>query len=166
MPFHKLKSHIIFSEIKCRAKKDFYTHPEKPACMPSSNKLIRVGKSKIHGKGVFAACDIPKGTWIIQYKGEKVSKREGTRRSREHEKQGFVWVFSLNRWYDIDGSVNGNEARFINHSCSPNCEAVNYRDKEIWIVARRDIKKGEELTYDYGFSEDECMCPVCSSKKS
>ncbi len=76
-----------------------------------------------------------------------------------------MWIFTLNDVYDIDGSKQGNEARFINHSCEPNCEAVNYDDEEIWIEAVRDIEPGEELTYNYGFEEpDEYFPCFCGSK--
>ena len=118
------------------------------------NKYIKIGKSKIHGKGCFAKIDIPKGTYIIEYKGEKITKREAEKRGERDNKRGTVYIFELNKRYDIDGWIKGNEAKYINHSSYPNCEAVNVAEKEIWIVAIKDIKKGEEITYDYGFELD------------
>jgi SET domain-containing protein len=119
------------------------------------NEYVTVKKSNIHGKGCFAKKDIEEGTYIIQYKGEKITKREAEIRGERDNKRGTVYLFNLNKRYDIDGWVNGNEAKYINHSSTPNCEAVNVSGKEIWIVGIRDIKKGEELTYDYGFELED-----------
>ena len=130
------------------------------------NQYAVVGKSKIHGKGVFAAKKIKKGTQIIQYTGKLVNRKEGTRRSAIQDKKGAVYIFTLNKKYDIDGLDGGNGAHLINHSCDPNCEAVNYDDEEVWIEAIRDIKKGEEFSYDYGFEDDatECRCGAKNCK--
>lgn len=121
------------------------------------NPLVIVKKSTIQtaGKGVFAAIDIPKGTQITEYKGKRISKVLSDKIGDKHRKTKQVWIFQLNKYYDIDGSRGGNEARFINHSHEPNCEPINYDDEEVWIEAIRDIKKGEELFYDYGFEEDD-----------
>lgn len=120
--------------------------------------------SKIHGYGVFALKDIKKGEKIIEYQGEKVLKEESEKRGElEHQgMNGEVYIFTLNRKYDIDGSVGGSGAEYMNHSCDPNCEAVN-EDNHIWIVAIKDIKKEEELSYDYGYDTDDyknhpCKC--------
>lgn len=125
------------------------------------NKYAEIRESKIHTKGVFAIKDIPKNTCIIEYFGEKVTKAEGNRRVevshdthlKNKEKAG-TYLFELNDDYDIDGDVPGNDAKYINHSCEPNSE---YRiiGNKIYIYAIRDIKKGEEITYNYGFSFDE-----------
>jgi uncharacterized protein len=119
---------------------------------------VRVDQSGIHATGCFAACDIPKGAKVIQYVGPKISKEESL---RECENEN-VYIFTLNDKEDINGNVEWNPARFINHSCDPNCESEN-DDAEIWILAIRDIKAGEELTYNYGFDLDEykdypCLC--------
>ena len=133
--------------------------------------MWRVIKSKVHGKGIFATRDIKKNTKIIQYIGEKVSKKEGDKRSESRidkylnsEKTGSVYIFELNKKFDIDGAVSYNKARYINHSCNPNCE-VDIIDDEIWISSIKKIKKGEELSYDYGyefnkndFRDHRCMC--------
>jgi uncharacterized protein len=116
-------------------------------------------------KGAFASRDIPKGTQIVEYKGKRVSKDLSDKRAEMHKTKGELWIFTLNDTYDIDASRGGNEARYINHSCNPNCEATNYDDEEIWIEAMQDIKKGEELTYDYGFDEPDASFPcLCGAK--
>lgn len=116
-------------------------------------------------RGAFATRDIPKGTQIVEYKGKLISKELSEKISSKHRDNGELWVFTLNDKYDIDGSRQGNESRYMNHSCEPNCEATNYDDEEVWIESTRDIKKGEELTYNYGFSEpDEAFPCLCGSK--
>lgn len=128
-------------------------------------------KSSKFGKGAVAAVDIPKGTQIIKYKGKLVSKELGEKLSDKHRDiitpigTGTLWLFTLDPNHDIDGSRQANEAKYINHSCEPNCEAINYDDEEIWIESIRDIKAGEELNYDYGFNEpDERFPCFCGSK--
>lgn len=130
--------------------------------------LFEVKQSSIHNLGIFATADIKKGTRIIEYVGEKISKAESERRNDEwsqlakEKNWGMVYIFDLNKRYDIDGNVEYNIARYINHSCEPNCEAVNIRGR-IWIMALKVIHKGEELSYDYGYdvehySEHPCHC--------
>ncbi len=123
--------------------------------------MWKVKNSKIHGAGVFALKDIPKNIKIIQYVGEKLSKSEGDKRSAKRlskylhsQTDGSVYIFELNSNYDIDGSPKYNKARYINHSCDPNCE-VEIMNNEIWISSIKKIKKGEELSYDYGFEFDK-----------
>ena len=103
---------------------------------------------------------LKKKTKIIEYIGEKVTKVEGDRRSAKRIKkylnkknEGSVYIFELNKKYDIDGSVRYNKARYINHSCKPNCE-VQIKNGRIWIYSIRNIKKNEELSYDYGYEFD------------
>ena len=131
--------------------------------------MWKVRKSKIHGKGIVATQNIKKGQKIIQYIGEKILKSEGDRRSEKRIKKylnskvtGSVYIFELNKKYDIDGSPLFNKARYINHSCNPNCE-VDIINNEIWISAIKNIKKGEELKYDYGyeFDKDDYKDHVC-----
>ncbi len=119
--------------------------------------MWKVSKSSIHGTGIYATKNIAKNKKIIEYVGEKISKKEGDIRSEKRLKKyldskitGSVYIFELNRKYDIDGSVKYNKARFINHSCNPNCE-VDIIDDHIWISSIKSIKKGDELSYDYGF---------------
>ncbi len=140
-----------------------------------TEKLWKVKKSSVHGNGVFAVQDIKKNSKIIEYVGEKVLKAEGDKRSERRIKKyldsktdGSVYVFELNSKYDIDGSPLYNKARYINHSCAPNCE-VDIINNRIWIKSTKKIKKGEELSYDYGyeFSKDDFNDHVCrcGSKK-
>lgn len=128
--------------------------------MPSrkpAHPYIRISTSRIHGRGVYAAQPIPAGTRIIEYTGERITKPEALRREAARLRRlarggdGSVYIFELNRRYDLDGRTRRNPARLINHSCAPNCEAQNVRG-HIWIIARRDIAAGEELSFDYGFS--------------
>ena len=123
--------------------------------------MWKVKKSKVHGNGVFATQEIPRGTKIIEYVGDIVTKAEGDRRSGRRikkflnsNKTGSVYIFELNKTHDIDGFVTRNKARFINHSCDPNCE-VDIKKGRIWISSIKDIKRGDELSYDYGFEFDE-----------
>ena len=131
-------------------------------------------KSSLHGSGLFANCDIKKGEQVIQYIGDKVTKKEGDKRAdkqikkaQNNKKNGMVYVFELNKKYDIDGGVARNYARFINHSCDPNCE-VEITNNEIWISSIKRINQYTELTYNYGYPFDsdfeEHICK-CGSKK-
>ena len=137
--------------------------------------MWKVKKSKIHGTGVFASKDIKKNTKIIEYIGEKVLRSEGNKRSEKRLKRylnsastGSVYIFEVNSKYDIDGSPIYNKARYINHSCDPNCE-VDIKKGRIWISSIKNIKRGDELSYDYGFEfdEDDFMDHKCNcgSKK-
>jgi SET domain-containing protein len=122
------------------------------------NIQVRVGPSRIAGQGLFAAQDIKKGTRIIQYIGEKISSRERARRLAA----GNAYIFRLTYRFAIDGQTLENTARYINHSCDPNCEVEKTSDT-IWIVALRDIAAEEELSYNYGydarnFQENPCNC--------
>ena len=123
--------------------------------------MWKVRKSKIHGTGVFATKSIEKNTNVIEYIGEKITKREGDIRSEKRikkylnsSKTGSVYIFELNKKFDIDGAFLYNKARYINHSCNPNCE-VDIKNNRIWISSIKKIKKGDELTYDYGYSFDK-----------
>jgi len=129
-------------------------------------KIVR-RRSAVHGFGVFAAERIAKNARIIDYAGELVRNHESEEREERYLAEGCIWVFRVNRNWSRDANVGGNIARFINHSCTPNCwfEVV---DKTIWIRARRDIRRGEELTYDYaiiGARTIPCRCrPGCPNK--
>ncbi|HZF27133.1 MAG TPA: SET domain-containing protein-lysine N-methyltransferase [Steroidobacteraceae bacterium] len=136
--------------------------------------LLKVERSRVHGRGVFALRRIRKGTRIIEYAGERVSHEEADRR---YEGRGpddnHTFLFVLDDSTVIDAGVGGNEARFINHSCEPNCESV-IEGKRIYIYAIRTIEPGEELAYDYQIQRERgdppdveeifsCSCgaPVC-----
>ena len=123
--------------------------------------MWKVKKSKVHGTGIFATIDIEKNTKVIEYIGEKITKSEGDKRSAERiekflskKNEGSVYIFELNKKYDIDGTPKYNKARYINHSCNPNCEVDVVKGK-IWISSIRNIKKGDELNYDYGYAFDK-----------
>jgi len=138
------------------------------------NKYFELRQSEIQGRGAFATRQIRKGTRIIEYTGERISPDEADRRyddpgmGRHH-----TFLFSVDKRTVIDAAVNGNDARFINHSCAPNCEAIDER-KRIYIEAIRTIAPGEELVYDYGYERDgtededwerlymcKCGAPTC-----
>ena len=118
------------------------------------NEWMELRRSPIHGLGAFARTDIPKGTRIIEYLGEKISNAEADRRYDDDTMDvHHTFLFILNKKECIDAEFAGNEARFINHSCDPNAEAFIPRGK-IWIEAIKDIPKGAEIAYDYGFEDD------------
>ena len=114
-----------------------------------------VRNSPIHGRGVFALTSISKGTRIVEYKGELISDDEADRRyAHLHEHSPHTMLFSLENKLVIDATRRGNSGRWINHSCSPNCQ-VEEEGTKIFIDARRDIRPGEELTYDYNLQLGE-----------
>ena len=120
--------------------------------------MVRISNSRIDRQGLFAAQDITKGTQIIAYIGEKISRRESARRLEA----GNAYIFHLNYRYALDGETLANTARYINHSCDPNCDVERSHDT-LWIVALRDIKEGEELSYNYGYTlkhykDNPCNC--------
>lgn len=122
-------------------------------------RRIQVRKSGVHGKGVFATADIPRGSRIIEYLGEIVSWDEAQRRHPHDPKDpNHTFYFHVDDGHVIDALYGGNDARWINHSCAPNCRA-DERDGRIFIVARRLIQAGEELNYDYGLVIDEPLTP-------
>tara|TARA_E500000178_G_C16953289_1_gene722347 strand:- start:98 stop:553 length:456 start_codon:yes stop_codon:yes gene_type:complete len=115
-------------------------------------KLYKIKKSKIDKNGLYANCDISKGTKIIEYKGKIISvKHSDTNPKYDNNKP--VYLFNINKRYDLDGDFKFNTARLINHSCDPNCEVFGTGLK-VWVFAMKNIKKGEELSYDYGFGYD------------
>tara|TARA_Y100000816_G_scaffold207122_1_gene153032 strand:+ start:3936 stop:4451 length:516 start_codon:yes stop_codon:yes gene_type:complete len=138
----------------------------------NSKTIWKLKKSKVHGTGVFATKDISKGIRIIEYIGEKIPRSEGNKRSEKRikkylgsKKDGSVYIFELNRRFDIDGTPLYNKARYINHSCNPNCE-VEIFENRIWISSIKKIKKNEELSYDYGyeFDKDDYKDHICECR--
>lgn len=118
------------------------------------NEWLELRGSSIHGLGAFARVDIPKRTRIIEYTGEKISNAEADRRYDDAAmRRHHTFLFILNDRTCLDAAFEGNEARFINHSCDPNCEAVIERG-HIWIDAVKAIPAGTELVYDYQYEDD------------
>ena len=113
---------------------------------------------------MFALEPINKNTRIIDYSGELIDHKESLKRETEYLERGEIWCFTVNRRWVRDAHVGGNDARFINHACKPNCYS-QIVDQTIWIRAARNIRAGEELTYDYRTVGDKtlpCRCrPGC-----
>lgn len=119
------------------------------------NPYLEIRESAIQGRGAFATRNIRKGTRIIEYLGQRISWRTADKRY-DDEKMGrhHTFLFTVDDRICIDGAVNGNDARFLNHSCDGNCEAITDR-KRIFIEARKNIRAGEELLYDYQYERTE-----------
>jgi len=116
--------------------------------------MIKVRNSRIHGFGVFALRRIRKGTTVVEYLGERVSHAEADRRYADKaDDDNHTFLFTVNARTVIDAGVGGNAARYINHSCDPNCETV-VEDRRIFIEAIWDIEAGAELAYDYLIERD------------
>jgi len=134
-----------------------------PAAMTEVQYAVR--RSRIHGRGLFAARAFKAGETVAEYRGKSISKAESARR-QERRKRTFI--FELDARRDLDGASPGNPARFANHSCEPNGEAVAEGER-IFLRALRDIAAGEEVTFDYGyrlaaFPGHPCCCgaPTCA----
>ena len=127
-------------------------------------KLFKIRKSKIdkNGKGLYASKDIKLGTKIINYIGKIVTNKT-VETSEKYDNSKPIYLFTLNKRFTLDGDFEWNIARLINHSCNNNCD-YNGKGLKVWVTAIRDIKKGEELTCDYGFGYDKdykqfpCRC--------
>ena len=117
-------------------------------------KLYKIKKTPIDkkGLGLVAACNIKKGTKIINYIGNIITKKQ-TEENPKFDNSKPIYLFNLNSRYDLDGDVSWNTARLINHSCSNNCD-YDGKGLKLWVTAIKDIKKGEEITCDYGFGYD------------
>ncbi len=124
-----------------------------------------IRRSEIHGKGAFATEWIRQGTRLVEYKGQRITDDEADERyADDDESQPYhTFLFSLDDGTVVDAAVNGNVARWINHSCEPNCEAV-IEDDRIFIDALRRIAPGEELFYDYAFVLDERHSPAVKAR--
>ncbi len=127
---------------------------------PRKGPAYIVRGSQIHGRGVFATRDIAAGTRIVEYKGERITEKQALQRhGRNKENPHHTFFFSLEDGRLIDGAKDGNNARWINHACAPNCEAAE-QDGRVFIYALRDIFPGEELGYDYGLIVSERHTPA------
>jgi SET domain-containing protein len=124
-------------------------------------------KKSSAGLGLFATADFKKGDFIIEYTGEKITEAEANRR-------GGKYLFELNDDWTIDGKSRENTARYLNHACKPNCEPeLDENEEHIYIYAKRNIKAGEELTYNYGkmyfndyIGKDNCRCASCVAART
>ena len=131
--------------------------PTKPVADPQP---FIVRRSSIQGRGGFASRNIAAGERIVEYGGERISWKEAdTRYDDDAQRRHHTFLFAVTSRTVIDGAVQGNDARFINHSCDPNCEPIAFGD-HMWIVAVRDIRPGEELAYDYAIELDEPHTPA------
>lgn len=118
---------------------------------PCDNEWFELRRSSIQGLGAFAKKDIPRNTRIIEYIGEKISHAEADRRYPDsRDERHHTFLFTLNSKWIVDAAFGGNESRFINHSCEPNCEAIIERG-HIWIESVKRIPAGAELSYDYQY---------------
>ena len=125
-------------------------------------KLYKIKKSNIDNRGLYAATNIKRNTKIIEYKGKIITSKQ-SETNPKFDNGKAIYLFNINKRFDLDGDYKFNTARLINHSCDPNCEVFGSGLK-VWVYAMKNIKKGEELSYDYGFSFDEdyknypCKC--------
>jgi SET domain-containing protein len=120
-----------------------------------SSPLIEVRNSPVHGRGVFAVAPIAKGTRILEYLGERLSHKAADKRYEDHdENDNHTFLFIVDKNTVIDAAVGGNDARYINHQCSGNCESV-IENRRVFIDAVRDIAAGQELGYDYEIGRDK-----------
>ena len=125
------------------------------------HSLVVVKKSSIHGRGAFARRPISHGEWIIQYKGEKITKKEAAKRGEHEEKTGRTYIFELNKRYDIDGASGGNEARFFNHTKQcPHCEALMSTIKRFELRLNVISLKAKSffiiMVFPYGVTKEKC----------
>jgi uncharacterized protein len=129
------------------------------AAIPARHGMMRVRRSRVHGRGVFALRRIRKGTRIIEYLGDRVTHRQADLRYEHKDiSDNHTFLFIVDRNVVIDGGSNGNEARFINHSCDPNSQSL-IDDRRVFIEAIRTIQPGEEITYDYQIGRDRADPP-------
>jgi SET domain-containing protein len=127
-------------------------------------RWFEIRRSPIQGKGAFAVRAIPDGTRLIEYAGERLTPKQADARYPDVEgERHHTYLFAIDDDIVIDAAVNGNAARFINHSCDPNCDAV-VEDGRIWIEAIRDIAPGEELAYDYAYVLEERHSPAAKRR--
>lgn len=146
--------------------------PQAESIPPPTQPWFEIRRSGIHGLGAYATCFIPKGTRVIEYLGDRISNEEADARYDEEKMaEHHTVLFIVDENTCIDAGRNHNEARYINHSCDPNCES-EVEDGRVFIDAIKDIQPGEELFFDYSYERDEeseddaryiCRCgaPAC-----
>lgn len=134
--------------------------PKKATRVAAPPRRTLVRRSLIHGRGVFATVDIPKGERVIEYKARKITWAQADRwYADDDSKPSHTFLFTLDDKYVLDGNKDANSARWINHSCNPNCES-DIVDGRIWIESLRNIKAGEELNYDYNITLETPHTPA------
>jgi SET domain-containing protein len=127
-------------------------------------KPFRIAASPIQGLGAFATQPIKKGIRLIEYAGERLTPQQADERYPDDDRERHhTYLFAIDDDVVIDASVNGNDARFINHSCDPNCDAV-IEGGRIWIETIRDVERGEELAYDYAYVLEERHSPAAKRR--
>jgi uncharacterized protein len=126
--------------------------------------MFEIRASRVQGLGAFATQRIPRGTRLIEYTGERLTPKAADERYPDDEdERHHTYLFAIDDEVVIDAAVNGNDARFINHSCDPNCDAV-IEDGRIWIETIRDVEPGEELAYDYAYILEERHSPAAKRR--
>jgi uncharacterized protein len=128
-----------------------------------TNLPFEIRESPIQGLGAFATRHIPPGVRIIEYAGERLTPAAAQARYPDDDDRHHTFLFAIDDDVVVDASVNGNEARFINHSCAPNCDAV-IDGGRIWIETIHDIEPGEELVYDYAYILEEWHSPAAKAR--
>lgn len=124
---------------------------------------FEIRPSPIQGLGAFATRFIPEGTRLIEYAGERLTPEEADIRYPDDDERHHTFLFAIDDDVVVDAAVNGNEARFLNHSCDPNCDVI-VEDKRLWIETIRDVEAGEELVYDYAFVLEERHTPAAKRR--
>jgi SET domain-containing protein len=165
------------SKAKAKAKASAKSKARVVPTIVARPDMLRVRRSRLHGRGVFARRPIRKGTRVLEYLGDRISHRDADERyGYKSADDNHTFLFIVNRSVVIDGGANGNDARFINHSCDPNCESL-IDARRVFIEAVRTIAPGEELTYDYQIGRDKedppnvdeifaCRCGAASCRGS
>jgi SET domain-containing protein len=128
-----------------------------------ANEFFEVRASPIQGLGAFAIRAIPEGTRLIEYAGERLTPREADERYPDDGDRHHTFLFAIDDEIVVDAAVNGNDARFLNHSCDPNCDVV-VEDERLWIETIRDVDAGEELVYDYAYVLPERHTPAAKRR--
>ena len=132
--------------------------------MPEPAEFFEIRPSRMHGLGAFAITPIPAGTRLIEYAGARITPVEADERYPDEPGVAHhTYLFAIDDDVVIDAAVDGNDARFINHSCDPNCDAI-VEDGRIWIETTRDVSPGEELAYDYAFVLPERHTPAAKRR--
>ena len=127
---------------------------------------FEIRDSPIHGRGAFATSAIPAGTRLVEYTGERITPAEAEARHPDDAPGAgthHTFLFAIDDDLVVDAGVGGNEARWINHGCDPNCDAV-IEDRRIWIETIRDVQPGEELVYDYAYVLEERHTPAAKRR--